>query len=70
MLVELPNWAGFLYYVSYAFPGRHFMLAADALLNRGNPACLLSLAGCSLAWLALGYLTVLAKVRKSALAVE
>jgi hypothetical protein len=69
MLIELPNWAGFLYYVSYMFPGRHFMLTSDAFLHQVNPVYLLPLAICSLIWFALGYLMIIAKVRKPARAV-
>jgi hypothetical protein len=65
MLVELPGWAGFLYYVSYIFPGRWLMLGADAALNGGNLLFILDLAICSFAWLSIGLLAVLAGSRKT-----
>lgn len=65
MLIELPNWAGFLYFVSYIFPGRWFMLAADATLNGRNPIYILYLAACTLVWLCIGMLSVLARSQKT-----
>lgn len=67
MLFDLPGWASLLYAVSYVFPGRLFMLAADALLRSGGLAFLLELAAVSLAWLAAGSLTVLFRSRRSLL---
>ncbi len=65
MLVEMPDWAGLLYYVSYIFPGRHFMLAADALLHGKSAVFLLELSGISALWLGIGFLAVLMKSRKA-----
>lgn len=66
MLVELPNWAGFLYYVSYIFPGRWLMLAADATQGGASPGFMFGLIACSLTWLIVGLLAVLAGARKPA----
>jgi ABC-type multidrug transport system permease subunit len=68
MLVELPDWAGLLYYVSYIFPGRWLMLGADAALNGGNLTFILGLLVCSAAWLIFGLLAVLAGSQKRAAA--
>jgi ABC-2 type transport system permease protein len=64
MLVELPDWAGLLYYVSYIFPGRWLMLGADAALNGGNLMFILGLFICAAAWLCIGLLAVLAGSRR------
>jgi ABC-2 type transport system permease protein len=66
MLVELPDWAGLLYYVSYIFPGRWLMLGADAALNGGNLVFVAGLAVCAAVWLFIGLLAVLAGSRKRA----
>lgn len=64
MLFQLPNWAGILTAVSTIFPGRLFMLAADALLQ-GTPLLpLLQLLFVSCGWLLLGLLTALRRYRR------
>ena len=63
MLLKLPAWAGTLYYLADALPGRWFMLGGDALLSGGNTVFVLDQALCALVWLTLGMLAVFLRSR-------